>query len=384
MHVGINAQLLNTADSYRSAGVSNYSAQLLRHLGALARKESDLSLTAFVNVTDFEADGIQFDISSLPLHHPQARIAWEQAVLPRLLQQHECDLVHGLVNVLPLTTSVPGVVTVHDLSFVRFPETLPRFKRAYLTRLCRASVHRARRVIAVSQQTADDLLAHFDVDANKIDVIHNGVGDEFSLGSPEAVEAFRRAKGLPERFILFVGTLEPRKNLVKLVQAFARWKAQAANDDLDVTLVLAGGKGWYYDQIFQAVHELGLEQDVRFPGFVPTDELPNWYRAAEIFIYPSRFEGFGLPILEAMACGTPVICSDAASLVEVAGDAALIVPADSEIELSAKMARLIAAPDERSSMQASGLKQADRFAWTTCARETYDVYTSTLANSART
>ncbi len=139
MHVGINAQLLSTQSTYRSAGVSNYSAHLLRHLGVLAlHPGTDLLLTAFINAQGFKAPGVDLVASRLPLQRPQARILWEQSTLPVELRRRNVDLVHGLVNVLPLTAPMPGVVTVHDLSFVRTPEVLPRFKRTYLARLCRA------------------------------------------------------------------------------------------------------------------------------------------------------------------------------------------------------------------------------------------------------
>ncbi len=375
MRVGINAQLLNTQSTYRSAGVSNYSAHLLRHLGALAlRPETDLSLIAFVNAKGFETPGVELIASGLHLQRPEVRIAWEQSAFPGQLKRHSVDLVHGLVNVLPLTTSVPGVVTVHDLSFVREPETLPRLKRVYLSRLCRASVNRAARVIAVSRQTADDLVRFFDVDAHKVDVIYNGVGSEFSPGEPAKIERFRRQRGLPARFLLYLGTLEPRKNLEMLIRTFACWRSQASSTDQGVKLVLAGGKGWYYDQVFATVRELGLDDDVLFPGFVASDELVDWYRAAEGFVYPSRFEGFGLPLLEAMACGTPALCSRAGSLLEIADGAALTFALNDENGLVAALERLISDEDARRELRRAGLAQASNFSWTRTAQETADVY----------
>jgi glycosyltransferase involved in cell wall biosynthesis len=375
MRVGINAQLLNTQPTYRSAGVSNYSAYLLRHLGALAMDpNADLSLTAFINAKNFEAPGIDLVSSGPHLQRPVVRILWEQSTFPGHLQRANVDLVHGLVNVLPLTPPIPGVVTVHDLSFVREPETLPRLKRAYLSRLCRASVHRARHVIAVSRQTADDLVRFFDVDAQKIEVIYNGVGSVFSPGEPAEIEDFRRQRGLPARFLLFLGTLEPRKNLEMLVRAYGRWHAQASSSDQAVKLVLAGGRGWYYDQIFSTVHALGLEDHVLFPGFVASDELVNWYRAAEGFVYPSRFEGFGLPLLEAMACGTPALCSRAGSLLEIAGDAAFTFALDDEDGLVAALGRLMSDEGLQRDLRRAGLAQASNFSWSRTAQETAGVY----------
>jgi glycosyltransferase involved in cell wall biosynthesis len=282
--------------------------------------------------------------------------------------------VHGLVNVLPLATNVPGVVTVHDLSFVRAPETLPPLKRVYLTRLCAASVARARAVIAVSRQTAQDIEHYFGAPRSKVRVIYNGVAPEFSPGGRGQSEQFRQAKALPARYLLYLGTLEPRKNLERLVRAFGLWRYSAGDAAADVKLVLAGGKGWYYDTIFAQVESLGLAEAVLFPGYIPPAELPGWYRAAEAFVYPSLFEGFGLPLLEAMACGIPVICSQAASLLEVTGDAALTVPAGDETGLANAIQLLCGQPALAAELRRRGLEQAAKFSWQHSANQTIQVY----------
>lgn len=374
MHIAINAQLLNTEESYRGAGVSNYSQNLLTALG---KEPGSHRFTAFVSDPHFHAENVSLRRSRGFVANPLARIAWEQTVLPLALKQSDADLIHGLVNVLPLATSVPGVVTVHDLSFVRMPEKLPPAKRFYLTRLCGASVARAARVIAVSRQTADDLMGCFGVDAQEIEVVYNGVAENFGLGDAAETEQFRASAGLPERFLLYLGTLEPRKNLARLIDGYARWR-ESDPAAQGVALVLAGGKGWYYDEIFQRVRERGLESWVHFPGFIPGLQLPHWYRAAAAFVYPSLFEGFGLPVAEAMACGTPVICSDAASLLEVAGDAALIFPAKDTDGLVDALHTLFAQPEVAADLTQRGLARSRRFTWQRAAQETLTVYADAL------
>jgi len=292
------------------------------------------------------------------------------------LARSDADLIHGLVNVLPLGSRLPGIVTVHDLSFVRWPETLPRAKRLYLTRLCRASVTRAARVIAVSRQTADDLISCFDVDAAKIEVVHNGVGEEFTPGNGAGAARLRKREALPGRFLLYLGTLEPRKNLKRLLNAFARWQRSRPADEEPLLLVLAGAKGWFYDEIFQLVQELDLAESVRFPGFIPAQELPDWYRAAFGFVYPSLFEGFGLPVLEAMACGTPVLCSQTASLLEIADDCALTFAADSTDELVAALGHLISDSALRADLRQRGLHRAKSFSWRRTAQITAQIYSA--------
>lgn len=374
MKVALDAQLLSTAQSYRGAGVSNYCRHLVEELGRLAGDGTDDELTAFVNDPSFQTSGVRLERTPAYLQNPWLRIAWEQAVLPRRLRQLGADMVHGLVNVLPLCAQTPGVVTVHDLSFLRLPETLPPAKRHYLAWLCRASVQRAAHVIAVSGQTAHDIVRFFGVSARKIHVIHNGVAEHFRPQADEALDVFRRERGLPARFILYLGTLEPRKNLLVLLRGYAAWLYSAPPAQRDVKLVIAGAKGWFYDEIFRQVAALGLDEMVLFPGFVPDAELPLWYGAAELFVYPSLFEGFGLPVLEAMACGAPVLCSDAESLVEIAGDSALIFPARDAMALASGLQQWYAHPDERLARRQRGLAHVQAFTWRRAAEQTLAVY----------
>ena len=397
MHVALNAQLLSAEASYRAAGVSKYSYHLLRALNNAADGAENIRFTAFVpasaaalvaadlaNQQPFVSPvtgkkavmHVGLEPTALPVQRPLIRIGWEQFCLPRRLAQIEADLVHGLVNVLPLSGPTPGVVTVHDLSFLRMPQVLPAFKRRYLAALCRRSVDKARQVIAVSQQTADDLMHYFGLDHRKICVIHNGVDERFQPGDPGQIAQFRRQHGLPDRFLLYVGTLEPRKNLPLLIQAFARWRDGAHGADQDVKLVIGGAKGWFYEQIFAEVNRLRITEQVLFPGFLPDEELPNWYQAAHAFVYPTLFEGFGLPVLEAMACGTPVICSQASSLLEIVGKHALTHAVDDVEGLSRHIAQLVENAELRSALAQGGLHQASAFSWQRTALETLAVYQS--------
>jgi glycosyltransferase involved in cell wall biosynthesis len=375
VHVAINAHLLSSAASYRSAGVSNYSRHLLSALGQLVIDgATPHRFTAFLHAGDFTPPGVELRRGSSHLERPLVRIAWEQGILPVELKRIQADVVHGLVNVLPLATRRPGVVTVHDLSFLRLPELFPPYKRAYLTALCRASVARARQIVAVSRQTAADLSLAWGVDEGRVLVAPNGVDARFSPGTPVQAAAFRQAHALPERYWLYLGTLEPRKNLSLLLSAFARWRQQASPVDQGVHLVLAGGKGWYYETIFAQVESLGLAEVVHFPGFIPDELLPAWYRAAELFLYPSRYEGFGLPVVEAMACGTPVICSGAPGVREVAGDAAILVSPDDVDAWVAALAMAATQPALRAKLGRAGLARARQFTWETAAAVTIEAY----------
>lgn len=375
--VGLNAHLLSLTPTYRGAGINGYIYQLLRRLpetGAAAAPP--LRYRAFLYDPAFEAPaGLSVQRSRWDTRVPWRRIAWEQTRLASLAQG--LDLLHGLAFAVPLAAGCPTVITVHDLSFLRFPEAFRRFNRVYLTWVTRFSTRRAGRVIAVSESTRRDVIALCRVPAERVVAVPNGVDEQYCPAEPAAVAEFRRRQGLPERFMLYLGTLEPRKNLETLVAAYARWRSYAGSGA--PKLIIAGGKGWFFETIFARVAELGLTGDVLFPGYVPAAELPWWYRAAELFVYPSRFEGFGLPVLEAMACGTPVITTTASSLPEVAGDAALLVAPDDTDALTAALERLMGDPALRAGLREAGLRQAARFSWSRTAAETAQVYRDVLA-----
>jgi len=369
--VGINALLLALDDTYRSAGVSNYNAQLLRHLPAIA---PDLGLVAFSGDPRFlpTADmTVQRPLWST--RRPLARIAWEQSGLS--LASRRLDLLHGAVYANPLLAACPTVITVHDLTFVHHAQALKRFNRVYLRLITRLSARRAARVIAVSENTRRELIDWLALPPERIVTVPNGVSEEFSLAAPAAVAAFRQQRHLPARFILFLGTLEPRKNVARLIEAFSRARLGA-----DTYLVIAGSKGWYYEQIFAQVAALAQRSSIIFPGFIPAEQLPWWYRAATVFVYPSLYEGFGLPVLEAMASGTAVITSNTSSLPEVVGDAAILVDPTDVDALAAAMVRLLNDEALRAQLSAAGVRQAAKFSWRRCAEETVAVYRAALGS----
>ncbi len=311
--------------------------------------------------------------SRWPTAHPAARILWEQLAQPRILRQIEADLIHGPVFVAPLLAPCPAVITIHDLSFMRFPHLFRPANRLYLTVMTRLSARRARRLIAVSAYTAAETNRLLGVEAERIDVVYHGVESRFHPRASSEIAAFRQRKGLPERFVLFVGTLEPRKNLVRLVEAFARVR------DERTCLVLAGGKGWLYAELLARIEALGLSNKILFPGYIANDELPWWYNAAIALAYPSLYEGFGLPVLEAQACGTPVLTSNASSLPEAAGDAALMVDPYDVDALASALSRLLTEIPLRHELRERGLVHAQQFSWPRTAQETARVYRHALA-----
>ena len=376
--IGLNAHLLSQSQSYRGAGISGYIMQLLRCLSHDVSGGSEYGAgfhyLAYLQegAPEFGPD-LQVRSTTWNTSRPWQRILWEQTCLMRY--SRDLDLVHGLAYAAPLAAACPTVVTVHDLSFVRFPGAFRAFNRVYLRWITRLSARRAAQVIAVSGSTRDDLVRLFGLTAERVTVVHNGVTEDFSPAAEDEVEAFRQAKGLPSRFVLYVGTIEPRKNLVRLVDAYAQLPPPIRKN---APLVIGGGKGWFYSQVFQRVADLGLEGSVIFPGFLPIEELPWWYRAASLFVYPSVFEGFGLPVLEALASGTPVITSNTSSLPEVAGDAAILVDPRDASALSNAMLQVLSDRSKAEAMRELGTVQAAKFSWQRTARETEAVYKSVL------
>lgn len=338
-----------------------------------------MAFTAFLHDPGFTAPpGLAVERSRWNTRSPWRRILWEQTCLAA--RSRTLNLIHGLAFAAPIASSCPTVVTVHDLSFLRFPSAFRTANRSYLSSITAASTRRAARVIAVSDSTRQDVINLIGVPAERVIVVPNGVNPEFSPADPGDVADFRQRAGLPARYILFLGTLEPRKNLVRLVEAYALLRSRdPANAAPAVPpLVIAGAKGWFYQEIFARVTDLGLGDHVVFPGFVPAEDLPWWYRGAALFVYPSLFEGFGLPVLEAMACGAPTITSLASSLPEVAGDGAILVDPEDVRQLADAMIRVLTTPSLAAQLRAAGLRQAARFSWERTATATCEVYGSVL------
>jgi glycosyltransferase involved in cell wall biosynthesis len=311
-------------------------------------------------------------VVNLPLSERAWAILWYRLRLPLWVELFcgKLDIFHSPDFALPPVRRAHTVLTVHDLSFMRVPECSPPSLRTYLLRAVPSSVRRADLVLADSESTRSDVIELLGVSPDRVRVIYPGVDEGFQrVRDTQVLAAVRRRYQLPERFVLSVGTLQPRKNLNRLVEAYAQ-----ARMDTDVKLVIAGGTGWLYEGIFRRVEELGLQGDVYFPGYVVDEHLPALYTLADLFVFPSLYEGFGLPPLEAMACGTPVVTSNVSSLPEVVGDAALMVDPRDVVALANAMVQVLGDPCLRSGMVQRGLAQAQGFTWLRAAQELLRLY----------
>jgi len=320
----------------------------------------------------------------LPISDRRMAALWHRLRLPIPVELFtgRVDLFHSPDFTLPAVWGARTLLTIHDLSFVTHPATVHPLVLRHLHAAVPRSVRRADHIIAVSEHTRRDLMGWLDIARERISVIHHGVDSCFRrVEDRDRLAAVRARYELPPRFILHVGTLQPRKNLPRLIEAYAGLLAAgeglaqyAVGTEGRLGLVLAGGKGWLDDDIYATIRRLGLESQVRITGFVDDADLPALYSLAELFVFPTLYEGFGLPVLEAMACGTPVVCSNASSLPEVAGEAALLVAPTDASGLTAAMRRGLTDADLRSRLIAVGLARGQSFTWEEAARRTVAAY----------
>lgn len=367
LRVAIGAHLLASGGgNYRSAGIHTYIERSLRHLPEV---DADLQLTVFTRHAPAQLSRqVAVRGTRWPTERPVVRIAWEQLALP--LAARTCDVLHAAAFVSPWLSPRPTVLTIYDLSFALFPQYFRGFNQAYLRAGTRMSARRAARVIAISDNTRRDIHRLYGVPLDRITVAYPGVDEALCPAAPADIARFKQARHLPDKFFLYLGTLEPRKNLITLVQAFARLKHTCP----DATLVLAGGMGWLVADVLAAIEASGVQDSIMLPGFVPADEKVLWLSSATAFVYPSNYEGFGLPPLEAMACGTPIIVSTAASLPEVAGDAGVqIDPADVRGWTQA-LQRVWEDAAFRAELIDRGVRQARKFNWRETARQIAAAY----------
>lgn len=362
-----------TAIPANRAGAGIYIFSLVKALAAVDR---DNEYRVFVK-PEHEAElgvlGSNFKTMSVPALSAPRRLAWEQTALPQAVRRFKADVLHSPHYTTPLALGggCRRVVTFHDMTYLLMPELHSRFHRRFFPPMMWAAARQADRLIAVSESTRQDVLRLLGPDPSKVVTVLEAAGPVFRPVAPAEVLDVCTRYGLPPgRFLLYVGVLEPRKNVPMLLHAFAKIAVQFP----EVPLVIAGKKGWMYDAIFAELTALGLADRVVFTGYVPEEDLPRLYGGARAFVYPSLYEGFGLPVLEAMQCGAPVITTDISSMPEVAGKAALLVKPDDINGLAEALARVLSDDALAADLKQRGLARAAEFSWESAARETRAVY----------
>jgi len=373
VRIGLDALLLGGKPGVRKTGVSRYEAELT---AALLQQQGDDEFRVYASSGDDETPSMPFPEWRQPwisTAHPVARIGWEQSGLVFQAYRDRIELLHGMAFVTSPAWRGPSVVTIHDLAFMKLGGHAPKRRTIYLSTMIKQSVKRAGRIIVISSQTSQDAQALLGVDPGKIAITPLGVSPTLKPLTPDARVAFRKRHDLDRPTILYLGTLEPRKNIPILLRAFDRIAEESGAE-----LVLGGAEGWLTDELHQTLSSMRWRDRVRLTGFIPETDLAAWLSAADCFAFPSRYEGFGLPPLEAMACGTPVISSTSSSLPEVLGDAAVLVDPDDVEGLGDALARVLGDAVLASGLRERGLARAARYSWAETARLTRMVYQAAL------
>ena len=371
MHIGIDARL----PTYQMGGISQY---VLNLLSALAELDEGRAQDASCEYTVFQS---RKDDRSYRPSHPKFRQAqlwtpchhrWERWLLGMELLPHDLDVIHSPDFIPPAFGVRRRLITVHDLNFLYYPQYLTAESRRYYAGQIAWAVEAADHIAADSEHTRQDLIRRLDVSPEKVTTVYLAANSLYRRPlSPETVEVTLRKYDLSPGFVLFVGTLEPRKNVPTLLRAYAALRRERK---VDVSLILVGGKGWLYREIFQTIEALDLEDVVRHLQGVPDEHLASLYRAAGVLALPSYYEGFGLPSLEAMHSGCPVVTSNRASLPEVVGDAGILLDPDDVDAWVDGLATPLLDDERRAAMISAGYKQAGRFTWEKTAAATLRLY----------
>jgi glycosyltransferase involved in cell wall biosynthesis len=364
------------ARKLRDYGIGTYVRNLLRHL---ARIDSTTDFAVLCRERDCPAVRELGDNFRAVPERSRPYSVSEQIAVPLDLRRERVDLFHAPHYVLPPLARCRSVVTIHDCIHLRFPQYLPnRVAYAYARASLWVATHRSDRVLTVSEASKRDILRYFRVPEQKIDVIYNAIDERF--GRPPAAEDIERVREryqLDGPFVLYAGNIKPHKNLERLIEAFHSLRRGGGFDD--VRLLIIGDEISKYATLRRAVHRHKLHKHVRFFGFVPDETLACLYRLASVFVFPSLYEGFGLPPLEAMASGTPVITSNVSSLPEVVGDAALLIDPYEPDSIADAMRRVLTDDALRAQLRERGLARAREFSWERSVRRVRQIYDEVLA-----
>lgn len=369
MRIGIDIRSL----IFTQAGISTYIHNLIKALGEIDKRNKYILFCHAKSQYNWAKYGnISEKVLRLPHIKSLTGRIWEAILVPRAIASMKIDIFHGPSFTLPSKKPCKFIVTIHDLTFKRFPELVTKRAVSYYNAHIQSAIKKADRIIADSYNTKEDLMILYGVGSDRVEVIYMGIDKDFRvIEDKKKLKEVKDKYGLPKKFILSVGTIEPRKNLRRLIEAYYQLREKGL---IEHSLVIAGQKGWLYENVFEAVKRLKLEQEVIFTGYITRDDLPMIYNSADLFIFPSIYEGFGLPALEAMACGIPVITSNISSLPEITGDAALLInPYDVEA-IAKAMERVLGDDGLRKELVKKGLKHARRFSWQDSAKKTLMAY----------
>ncbi|HCG77472.1 MAG: glycosyltransferase family 1 protein [bacterium (Candidatus Ratteibacteria) CG_4_10_14_3_um_filter_41_18] len=366
MRIGIDATVLPK----ELGGVGVYLLNLIKALSKIDRRNEYFIFVEKRNIKRFKLDA-NFHLLGVKNMPRFSRLLWEQTLFPFLLRKCKIELLHSPRYTTPLMRfGWKSVVSFHDMLFLLFPKKHSILKRLFYGRIMPAVAKKAERIIAVSSSTKKDIMELLNTSSEKIAVIHLGIDFSSRPIEKKNLQNFRKKYQILNPYLLYVGTLKKRKNILNLLRAYKKVKEK----DREERLIIVGRKSKEYQNIHKTVKELGLEKDVFFTDYVDEKLLPFYYSCASVFVYLSLYEGFGLPVLEAMVSGTPVIVSNSSSLPEVAGKAAIFVDPHNIEEIAEAMQKVLGSKELAWEMREKGLERAKLFSWQECAKKTLNLY----------
>lgn len=373
LKIGLNARYLQR----RMSGIERYVLELILNL---QKKDKENEYVLFFNKDAAipvipKQENVRTFISSFPTKHRLLRLFWEHVFLSYEINKENIDIFHGPAFFVPLwkPKDCKYIITVHDITFVKYPKAFTWGTKLYYQFLFPRSLQLADMIITDSESTKKDIINNYNLREEKVKVVYLGISDVFlQQQSKEKIKKVKQKYSLPEKYFLFTGVLSPRKNVETIISAFNLVKKEPKFSDYK--LLIVGRKGWLYEGIFKKVESLHFNQEVLFIDYISEEDLPVVYSLAEIYLFPSLYEGFGLPILEAMVVGCPVITSNISSMPEVAGDAALLINPLNVEELVDAITKLLENPDLKKKLLEKGYLQAKHFSWEKTAEETKDIY----------
>lgn len=366
MKIGIEAERANLPNP---TGVEHYASELIANLANLDSKNEYILYFRTTPLEKFKNLPANFlsRLIPFPKFWTQTRLAWE-------LLLHRVDVFMLPIQALPFIHPKKSVIVVHDIAYEYFPEAFPTFMLFYLKLTTRFGVRAARKIIAVSQSTKNDIVKTYGVSPDKITVVHLGVDPQFVPQGYDRAQAVLDKFGLTyKKYILFCGTMQPRKNIVRLVDAYIKLRNES---HIEEKLVIAGGRGWLFEPTLKKIETAGLSDSIKLLGYVDHADLPALYAGAELLTLPAIYEGFGLPPLEAMSCGTPVVVSNVSSLPEVVGDAGVLVDPASVDSIADGLRKVLGDKSLQEEMSRKGIDRAREFTWQKTAAETLKVLES--------
>lgn len=379
MRIGIDCRTILNPKGGEKAGIAHYTYYLVKNLLKIDKKNQYVLFfdSAFMDVKEFRQKNVTIKFFPFSQYRRYLPFAYSHVLITAMLVKEKLDVYHNPAGVIPLSYRGRSVVTVHDLAIYKNPQWFPQrliSRNAFYTKvLIPSSIKRAEKILAVSENTKKDLVKMFKVKAKKIIVTPLGVAKE-KISNQQAKKVLKRFK-LTQPYILYLGTIEPRKNIIMLIHAFEQLVMKNKKFK-DLNLVLAGARGWKFQGVFKALEASYVKEGIKYLNYVSHEEKLALISKAQCFVFPTLYEGFGLPVLEAMSLGTPVITSKVASLPEVVDDAGILINPNKEKELEEALAKILGSINLQKKIAQKGITRAKIFNWQTTAKQTLEVYQS--------